>query len=113
MEFNYKPKFYDCVLNGIRTEGSKHLFDFTEKKTEGRNPIQIEVDQPSSLILERMKEIVAGKRCNLYLTRGMRDIDVSYLGNNKWQLFDEFDVYEFEYDIQKMIVEEEEIVEER
>ena len=42
MEFNYKPKFYDCVLNGIRTEGSKHLFDFTEKKTEGRNQIQID-----------------------------------------------------------------------
>ena len=29
-------------------------------------------------------------------TGGMRDIDVSYLGNNKWQLFDEFDIYEFE-----------------
>ena len=37
MEFNYKPKFYDCVLNGIRTEGGKHLFDFTEKKTESRD----------------------------------------------------------------------------
>lgn len=97
MEFNYKPKF--MVLNGIRTEGSKHLFDFTEKKPEGINPIQIEVDQPSSLILERMKEIVPGKRGTLYLTRGMRDIDVSYLGNNKWQLFDEFDTYEFEMSV--------------
>ena len=47
-------------------------------------------------MLERMKEIVAGERDKLYLTRCMRDIDVSYLGNNKWQLFDEFDVYEFE-----------------
>ena len=46
-----------------------------------------------------MKEIVAGKRDKLYLTRGMRDIDVSYLGNNKWQLFDEFDVYEFEMSV--------------
>lgn len=99
MEFDYKPKFYDCVLNGVRTEGSKHLFDFTKKKIEGKNPIQIEVDQSSSLILERMKEIVAGKRGNLYLTRGMRDIDVSYLGNNKWQLFDEFDTYEFEMSV--------------
>ena len=99
MEFNYKPKFYDCVLNGVRTEGSKHLFDFTEKKPEGINPIQIEVDQPSSLILERMKEIVPGKRGTLYLTRGMRNIDVSYLGNNKWQLFDEFDTYEFEMSV--------------
>lgn len=24
---------------------------------------------------------------------------VSYLGNNKWQLFDEFDIYEFEMNI--------------
>lgn len=99
MEFNYKPKFYDCILNGIRTEGSKHLFDFTEKKTESRNQIQIEVDQSSSFVLERMKKIIAGKRDKLYLTRGMRDIDVSYLGNNKWQLFDEFDVYEFEMSV--------------
>ena len=99
MEFNYKPKFYDCILDGINTEGSKHLFNFTEKKSEGRNQMQIEVDQPSSLILDRMKEVVAGKRGKLYLTRGMRNIDVSYLGDNKWQLFDEFDVYEFEIDV--------------
>ena len=36
-----------------------------------------------------MKEIIDGKRDKLYLTRGMRDIDISYLGNNKWQLYDE------------------------
>lgn len=34
MEMNYKPKFYDCILNGIRTEGSKHLFHLTEKNTD-------------------------------------------------------------------------------
>ena len=99
MEFNYKPKFYDCVLDEIKTEGSKHSFNFTEKKSEGRNQMQIEVDRPSRLILERMKEIVTGERDKLYLTRGMRDIDVSYLGDNKWQLFDEFDVYEFKMDV--------------
>lgn len=64
-----------------------------------RNQIQIEVNQTSDLILERMKEIVSGKRDKLYLTRGMRDIDVSYLGDNKWQLFDEFDIFEFEMTI--------------
>lgn len=96
MGMNYKPKIYDCILDGIRKEGSKNLFHFTEKNTEGRNQMQIEVDQPSYLILERMKEIVSGKRDKLYLTRGMRDIDVSYLGDNKWQLFDEFDIFEFE-----------------
>lgn len=66
------------------------------RKNDERNQIQIEVDQSSDLILERMKEIVSGKRDKLYLTRGMRDIDVSYLGDNKWQLFDEFDIFEFE-----------------
>ena len=55
----------------------------------------IQVDQSSELILGRMKEIVDGKREKLYLTRGMRDIGISYLGDNKWQLFDEFDIYEF------------------
>ena len=96
MEMNYKPKFYDCILDGIRKEGSKNLFHLTEKETEGRNQMQIEVDQPSELVLERMKECILGTRRTLYLTNGMRDIDVSYLGNNKWQLFDEFDIFEFE-----------------
>lgn len=96
MEMNYKPKFYDCILDGIRKEGSKNLFHLTEKETEGRNQMQIEVDQPSELVLERMKECILGTRRTLYLTNGMRDIDVTYLGNNKWQLFDEFDIFEFE-----------------
>ncbi len=99
MEMNYKPKFYDCILDGIRKEGSKNLFHLTEKETEGRNQMQIEVDQPSDLILERMKECILGKRKILYLTNGMRDIDVSYLGDNKWQLFDEFDIFEFEMSV--------------
>ena len=92
MEINYKPKFFDYILDGIRTEGSKHLFHLTEKKTEGRNQMQIALDQSTELIFERMKEVVSGKRDKLYLTRGMRDIDVSYFGDNKWQLFDEFDM---------------------
>ena len=96
MEMNYKPKFYDCILDGIRKEGSKNLFHLTEKETEGRNQMQIEVDQPSEMVLERMKECILGTRRTLYLTNGMRDIDVTYLGNNKWQLFDEFDIFEFE-----------------
>lgn len=31
MEINYKSKFYDCILDGIGIEGSKHLFHLTEK----------------------------------------------------------------------------------
>ena len=99
MEMNYKPKFYDCILDGIRKEGSKNLFHLTEKETKGRNQMQIEVDQPSELVLERMKECILGTRRTLYLTNGMRDIDVTYLGNNKWQLFDEFDIFEFEMSV--------------
>lgn len=90
----YRPKFYDCILEGIITEGSKHLFRLLWKETNDK--IEKEVDQPTEIILERMKEIVDGKRDKLYLTKGMRDIDVSYLGDNKWQLFDEFDIFEFE-----------------
>lgn len=96
MGMNYKPKFYDCILDGIRKEGSKNLFHFTEINTEGRNQMQIEVDQPSDLILERMKECILGIRKILYLTNGTRDIDLTYLGDNKWRLFDEYDIFEFE-----------------
>lgn len=93
----YKPKFYDCSIEGIKCVKGKNLFVLHWKESEGSNgSMPIQVDQPSELILGRMKEIVDGKRDKLYLTRGMRDIDVSYLGNNKWQLFDEFDIYEFE-----------------
>ena len=74
----------------------KQAFVSFGRKNDERNQIQIEVDQSSDLILERMKEVVSGKRDKLYLTHGMRDIDVSYLGDNKWQLFDEFDIFEFE-----------------
>lgn len=99
METNYKPKFYNCILDGVKTEGSKHVFYLTENSTNMRKQIYIEIDQPTDLILERMKECVAGNRRELYLTRGMRDIDVFYLGDNRWQLFDEFDIFEF-----KMVV---------
>ena len=81
----YRPKFYDCTIDGIKSIKGKNLFvlHWKDSKSDGSMPIQ--VDQPSELILKRMKEIVDGKRDKLYLTRGMRDIDVSYLGDNKWQ----------------------------
>lgn len=97
MNMGYRPKYYDCMLDNIITEGSKNLFRLVWKETNTK--IEKYVDQPSELILERMKEIVSGKRDKLYLTHGMRDIDVSYLGDNKWQLFDEFDIFEFEMSV--------------
>ena len=93
----YKPKFYDCTIDEIKSIQGKNLFVLHWKDSNGDGSMPIQVDQPSELILKRMKEIVDGKRDKLYLTRGMRDIDVSYLGDNKWQLYDEFDVYEFEF----------------
>lgn len=98
-DMGYIPKVYDCTINGIKCIKGKNLFllHWKDSKNDGNMPIQ--VDQPSELIVERMKEIIDGKRDKLYLTRGMRDIDVSYLGNNKWQLYDEFDFYEFEMTI--------------
>ena len=95
----YGCKFYDCTMEGIKCVNGKNLFLFHWKDSKNDGTMPIQVDQPSELILSRMKEIVDGKRDKLYLTRGMRDIDVSYLGNNKWQLFDEFDIYEFEMNI--------------
>lgn len=95
-DMGYRPKFYDCTIEGIRCIKGKNLFILHWEDSKYNGIILIEVDQSAELILSRMKEIVNGKRDKLYLTRGMRDIDVSYLGNNKWQLFDEFDIYEFE-----------------
>lgn len=92
----YRPKFYNCTIDGIKCIKGKNLFVLRWKDSNSNEFMSIEVDQPSELILNRMKEIVDGKRDKLYLTRGMRDIDVSYLGDNKWQLYDEFDFYEFE-----------------
>lgn len=92
----YRPKVYDCTIDGIKRIKGKNLFVLHWKDSKGDGTMPIQVDQPSELILNRMKEIVNGKRDQLYLTRGMRDIDVLYLGDNRWQLYDEFDFYEFE-----------------
>lgn len=89
--------FYDCTIEGIKCIKGKNFFILNKNGSDDENTITIQVDQPSELILSRMKEAVNGKRGTLYLTRGMRDIDVSYQGDNKWQLFDEVDTYEFEF----------------
>lgn len=91
-----KQKKYDCILNAITTVDSKHLFLLTHKETNGK--IEIYVDQPPTVIIKRMKEIIQGKRDKLYLTRGKRNIYISYIGNDKWKLFYRLDeIYKFEY----------------
>lgn len=86
---NYKSKYYKCECKMIEN----HFILSNEEST-----FDIRVDQSLSVIIERMKEILNGRRKTVYLTRGMRDIDISY-ADGKWQLFDEFDIYEFEYEI--------------
>lgn len=92
----YIPKVYDCIMDGIKSVKGKNLFVLHLKDSKGDGSMPIQIDQAPELILNKMKEIINGKRDKLYLTRGMRDIDVLYLGDNKWQLYDEFDFYEFE-----------------
>lgn len=94
VEMNYKPKFYDCILKNIKQNLKDVTFVFINKETD--RPCPVDVDQPKSVIEDRMREIISGSRDKLYLTHGMRDIDVSYIENNRWQLFDEYDVYDFE-----------------
>ena len=43
-----------------------------------------------------MKDILIGKINTAYLTNNMQDIDITYdKDENKWQLFDEYDIYLF------------------
>lgn len=92
---------YDCTIEDIKNIEGKNYFILKWEQADVVGTMPIQVDQPAELIRSRMKEIVDGKRDKLYLTRGMRDIDVSYIGDNKWQLFDEFNIYEFEMDVTK------------
>ena len=66
----YRPKVYDCTIDGIKSVKGKNLFVLHWKDSKGDGSMPIKVDQPSELILNRMKEIVNGKRDKLYLTRG-------------------------------------------
>lgn len=91
----YRQKIYNCTVDEIITEGSKNLFRLIWNETNSK--IEKVVDQSTEIIIEEMKEIVHGRNDNkIYLTRGMTDIDLSYMGNNKWQLFDGFDIFEFD-----------------
>lgn len=85
---------FNCSLENINEYKSSSLLVLKDKNSDGKE-IKIEIDQPVSIVLERMKEAVNGKRRHLYFTRGMRDIDITYLGDNNWVLDDEMNLYEF------------------
>lgn len=93
-ETNYQPKFYKCKLKGIVKEsyGSKIQFE----KIEDNSTLYILVDESVERIKNRIQDALTGKRDKVYLSHGMRNIDLEKTLTGKWQLFDEYDIYEFE-----------------
>lgn len=89
---------YNCSFENINEYKGSSLLVLKDKNSDGKE-IKIEIDQPVSIVLERMKEAANGKRKHLYFTRGMRDIDITYLDNDNWVLDDEMNLYEFSYKI--------------
>ena len=89
---------YNCSFENINEYKGSSLFVLKDKNSDGKE-IKIEIDQPVSIVLGRMKEAAYGKRRYLYFTRGMRDIDIMYLGDDNWILDDEINLYEFNYKI--------------
>ena len=81
---------YDCT-KAIFTNTGITLFH-----SEFENGKEIVIDQSASVIRSKMKDILIGKINTAYLTNNMQDIDITYdKDENKWQLFDEYDIYLF------------------
>lgn len=92
LEMNYKPKFFKSVSTDIKRLGNKTVFTFKNEIGESK---EINVDQTIELIKSRMEDVRNGIRDRIYLTYIMSNIDIDLLGDGNWQLFDEFDFYEF------------------
>ncbi|MFD0587762.1 hypothetical protein ACFQZE_07090 [Paenibacillus sp. GCM10027627] len=94
MEINYKPKLFKRKILGIfqETRGARIQFE----KTSDSGASYILVDESTQKIVDRMDDVIRGKRDKVYLSRGMRNIDIECLTSGKWQLFDEFDIYQFD-----------------
>ena len=86
---------YECS----KVSFSKNGITFYSKKFE--NGREIKIDQPVSTIKTEMKKVLEEKSNEpIYLTYGMRDIDIMYdRGENAWQLFDEHELYLFTIDL--------------
>lgn len=94
MEINYTPKLYKRNLSGIIQESRGSRFQF--EKTSDSGASYILVDESVQRIMDRIRDVINGKRDKVYLSHGMGNIDLELLSNGKWQIWDEFDVYEFE-----------------
>jgi P2-related tail formation protein len=92
VEFNYKPQYFDSKITELVRKGNKTIFVFENEVGEIK---EIKVDESIERIKSRMEDVKNGERDMVYLTNCMMNIDISLLSNGKWQLFDEFDIYEF------------------
>lgn len=89
----YKPILFSCKTVNLIRRDNKTIFIFKN----GFGQIKgIKVDESIERIKSRMNDVENKIRDKVYLTNGMMDIDISLLSNGKWQLFDEFDIYEFD-----------------
>ncbi|MCY9594138.1 hypothetical protein PC41400_14605 [Paenibacillus chitinolyticus] len=94
LEIDYKPKFYKRKLKGLIQESRGSKFQFEDTLDGGASYIL--VDQSVEGINNRILDVINGTRDKAYLSHGMRNIDLEKLSNVKWQIWDEFDIYEFE-----------------
>jgi hypothetical protein len=95
LEMNYRPKYFKCKLKGIIQESCGSRFQF-EEVNDDIALSYILVDESVERINTRIQEVLQGTRYKVYLTYGMRNIDLEKTPSGKWQLFDEFNIYEFE-----------------
>lgn len=91
----YIMNVYKCS----KVSFSKNGITFYSEKFE--NDKEIKIDQPVSIIKTKMKKVLEEKNNEpIYLTYGMRDIDIMYdRVENAWQLFDGHDLYLFTIDL--------------
>lgn len=94
-KMDYKPKYFKCKLKGIIQESCGSRFQFDEVNDDVALSY-ILVDESVNRINSRIQEVLQGTRDKVYLTYGMRNIDLEKTLDGKWQLFDEFNIYEFE-----------------
>ena len=92
LEMNYQPKFFKCKTTTINRIGNKTVFKFGNGLGQTK---EISVDETIDRIKSRMDDVIQGKRDAVYLTNGMMNVNIDLLSNGNWQLFDEFDIYEF------------------
>ena len=92
-----KPKVLKVKKVKLIDNGKNRIFVFDLKDSTK----EIKVDESLNRIKSRMLEVIKGKRNRVYLSYGMLNIDIDYLGDNKWQLFDELDVYIFDINVKE------------